>query len=108
LAPLGARLVARLGLLPRFLHRQRVISTVVTHAPGPPGPVRLVGVPLVATVPLVPLVGNVTTCVAALSISGRLDVAVLCAPESADLVQALADDLRDGLRQVADLAPRLP
>ncbi|MFC4613612.1 WS/DGAT domain-containing protein [Cellulomonas algicola] len=108
LAPFGARLVARLGLLPWFLRRQRLISTVVTHAPGPPGPVRLVDVPLVATAPLVPLVGNVTTCVAALSISGRLDAAVLCAPESADLVQTLADDLRDGLRQVADLARRLP
>lgn len=108
LAPFGARMIRRLHLLPRFLRGQRLISTVVTHAPGPPGPVRLLGVPLVGTVPLVPLVGNVTTCVAALSISGRLDAAVLCAPESADLVHALADDLRDGLRQVAELAPRLP
>lgn len=108
LAPLGVRLVTRLGLLPSVLRRQRLISTVVTHAPGPAGPVRLVGAPLLATVPLVPLVGNVTTCVAALSIAGRVDAAVLCSPESADLVHALADDLRDGLRQVADLAPRLP
>ncbi|MDC7122267.1 WS/DGAT domain-containing protein [Cellulomonas fimi] len=108
LAPLGVLVLARLGVLPTVLRRQRLISTVVTHAPGPAGPVHLAGARLLAAVPIVPLVGNVTTCVAALSIAGRLDAAVLCSPESADLAPSLADDLRDGLRQVADLAPRLP
>ena len=37
LAPFGACVAARLGLLPVVLRRQRLLSTVVTHAPGPPG-----------------------------------------------------------------------
>ncbi|NNH09252.1 DUF1298 domain-containing protein, partial [Cellulomonas fimi] len=108
LAPLGVLALRRLGVLPSILRRQRLISTVVTHAPGPPAPVRFLGLPLVATVPLVPVVGNVTTCAVALSVDGRLDVAVVCSPESADLVDALARDLRAGLDDVAALARRLP
>jgi hypothetical protein len=104
LAPLSACVTARLGLLPVVLRRQRLISTVVTHARGPAAPLRLVGVPLVRTVPLVPLVGNVTTCAVAVSLGGRLDVAVVCSPESADLADRLARDLREGLDQIANLA----
>jgi hypothetical protein len=104
LAPFGAYVLARLGLLPVFLRRQRLLSTVVTHAPGPPGLVRVVGVPLLWTVPLVPLVGNVTTCAVAVSLGGRLDVAVVCSPESADLAGSLAQDLHAGLDEIAALA----
>ncbi|GCE75687.1 wax ester/triacylglycerol synthase domain-containing protein [Cellulomonas biazotea] len=104
LAPYGARVVRRLGLMPALLHRQRLMTTVVTHAPGPPDALQMLGAPLVATVPLVPLVGNVTTCVAAVSISGRLDATVLCSPESAPAADALARNLRAGLDAVASLA----
>ncbi|GIG23563.1 diacylglycerol O-acyltransferase [Cellulomonas chitinilytica] len=103
LAPAGVLVMRRLGLLPMMLRRQRLISTVVTHAPGPPDPLRVLGVPVVATVPLVPVVGNVTTAVAAVSVGGRLDAAVVCSPESAGRARALADDLRDGLREIAAL-----
>ncbi|MBO9556001.1 WS/DGAT domain-containing protein [Cellulomonas sp.] len=104
LAPAGVLVVRRLGLLPAMLRRQRLISTVVTHAPGPPDAMHVLGVPVVATVPLVPVVGNVTTAVAAVSVGGRLDAAVVCSPESAGLAHVLADDLRDGLAEVAALA----
>ncbi|GEM00029.1 WS/DGAT domain-containing protein [Cellulomonas terrae] len=108
LAPFGVCVAARLGLLPVVLHRQRLISTVVTHAPGPEAPVRMLGAPLVGTVPLVPPVGNVTTCAVAVSLGGRLDVAVVCSPESADLADALARDLRAGLDGIAALAAAPP
>ena len=101
LAPAGVLVLSRLGLLPTVLHRQRLISTVATHAPGPPEPLRVIGAPVLATVPLVPVVGNVTTAVAATSIGGRLDAAVVCSPESAPLARTLADDLEGGLREVA-------
>ena len=65
---------------------------------------RLVGAPLLWTVPLVPPVGNVTTCAVAVSLGGRLDVAVVCSPESADLADALARDLHAGLDEIAALA----
>ena len=58
----------------------------------------------VRTVPLVPLVGNVTTCAVAVSLGGRLDVAVVCSPESADLADALARDLHAGLDEIAALS----
>lgn len=108
LAPVGVCVAARLGLLPLVLHHQRLISTVVTHAPGPEAPVRMLGAPLVGTVPLVPLVGNVTTCAVAVSLGGRLDVAVVCSPESADLADTLARDLRTGLDEIAALAAGPP
>ncbi|KQS96949.1 wax ester/triacylglycerol synthase domain-containing protein [Cellulomonas sp. Leaf395] len=104
LAPFGACVAARLGLLPVVLRRQRLLSTVVTHATGPSAPVQVVGAPLLWTVPLVPLVGNVTTCAVAVSLGGRLDVAVVCSPESADLADALAQDLQAGLDEIAALA----
>ncbi|MDQ0374709.1 wax ester/triacylglycerol synthase domain-containing protein [Cellulomonas humilata] len=104
LAPFGACVAARLGLMPVLLRRQRLLSTVVTHATGPPAPVRLVGAPLLWTVPLVPPVGNVTTCAVAVSLGGRLDVAVVCSPESADLADTLARDLHAGLDEIAALA----
>ena len=102
-AATGAVLVRRLGLLPTMLRRQRLISTVVTYAPGPPEPLRVLGTPVVGVVPLVPVVGNVTTIVAATSIGDRLYAAVVCSPESADLACSLADDLAAGLRDVASL-----
>ena len=104
----GAVLVGGFRLLPSMLRRQRLISTVATYAPGPPAPLRVLGTPVVATVPLVPVVGNVTALVAATSLGGRLDAAVVCSPESADLAHSLADDLAARLRDIASLGRGRP
>lgn len=106
-AAAGAVLTRRLGLLPTTLRRQRLISTVLTYAPGPRASLRVLGTRVVAAVPLVPVVGNVTAIVAATSLGGRLDATVICSPESADRARSLADDLAAGLRGIASVgAPR--
>lgn len=105
-AAAGAVLVRRLGLLPTVLRRQRLISTVVTYAPGPSEPLRVLGTSVVAVVPLVPVVGNVTALVAATSVGGRLYATVVCSPESADQARSLADDLAAGLRDIAAIGAR--
>jgi diacylglycerol O-acyltransferase len=81
-AQIGA--VARNGVLPRasvrILARQRLENTYVSNVPGPPAPLSLAGAPLLEIFPLVPLIGNLTLAVGALSYAGQFNLTAISDP----------------------------
>jgi len=56
----------------RLSTRLRVFNLIVTNVPGPPVPLYLLGAPVLATFPLVPLYENQALGIALLSYSGQL------------------------------------
>ena len=94
------RLLGGLGLNRRLVDRQRSITSLLTNLHGPHGAPLVLGRRVTRAVPLVSLVGNVTTMMAALSYGDRMVATVVCSPESAPLVDLLAADLAEGLAAV--------
>jgi hypothetical protein len=97
------RVLGALGVYRRFVERQHSITTLLTNLRGPIEPLWVLGRRVTRAVPVATLVGNVTTALAALSCGGDLVVTVMCAPETAASVDALAADLAAGLAAVAGL-----
>ncbi len=63
-----------------FLHYQPFFNLIVTNVPGPPVPLYALGARLVEAFPILPLVGNQSMAVAALSYEGQLNLGVLSDP----------------------------
>jgi hypothetical protein len=87
---------ARLALL-AFLRRHPV-SVTTADLPGPPQPVYFAGAQLLEVFPVLPLIGNVTLGVAALSYAGHFNVTVVAdrdaIPDLDSFVAAAASELR--------------
>jgi hypothetical protein len=58
----------------RHFPRQRSVNLVVTNAPGPPVPLYLARARLLELFPMMPVMGNLTLVVAALSYAGQLNL----------------------------------
>jgi WS/DGAT/MGAT family acyltransferase len=58
----------------RHFSRQRSVNLVVTNAPGPPVPLYLARARLLELFPMMPVMGNLTLVVAALSYAGQLNL----------------------------------
>ncbi|WP_298460800.1 wax ester/triacylglycerol synthase domain-containing protein [uncultured Cellulomonas sp.] len=101
------RLLARLGLFPALIDRQRLVNTFLSDVRGPSQPLLLSGAPVVRTIPLVVSAGNVAVAFAALSYAGRLTVSVVVDPELVPDLEVLRAGLEDELRDVLrDVLPR--
>ncbi len=96
-----SRALGSLGLYRRVADRQRWFATSLTNLRGPVESSPVLGRRVIRAVPVVALLGNVTAGAAALSYGGRLVVTVVCSPQSAHLIGALAGDLAVGLAAVA-------
>ncbi len=81
--------------------RQRRFNLVVTNVPGPQIPLYLLGRPLQAFYPVVPLVANQALGIAIMSYNGRLGFGLLADMQSMPDLATLARDLE---RAIADLA----
>ncbi len=83
--PAGAALVpghlAQRAFL-AMMANQRWANTYVANVPGPPAPLSLAGAPLLELFPLVPLIGNVTLGVGALSYAGQFNLTVVADPDA--------------------------
>jgi diacylglycerol O-acyltransferase len=94
LAPLPQPVMALAG---RLANHQPLFNLVVTNVPGPPVPLYLMGARMVEAFPFVPLAGNLTLGVAALSYDGSLALGVLVdpvtCPDAATFVHGVEDDL---------------
>jgi WS/DGAT/MGAT family acyltransferase len=92
----------------RFAARARPFNLIVTNVPGPPFPVYLLGAPMRACYPVVPLYRGQALGIALLSYHGRLywgfnaDWDAL--PDLHDVVEGVAREL-EALRAAADVAP---
>jgi WS/DGAT/MGAT family acyltransferase len=109
-SPLGAdnaALFARADLWPaplaamagRLIHVQPFVNVVVTNVPGPPMPLYTLGARLLELSPFVPLGGNLTVGIAAMSYDGVLAIGItadreLC-PDLDVLVAGIQRDAED-------------
>ena len=91
------RLLARAGLLRRFVNRQRLVHTFTTNLRGPAQPLTFAGAPLRAVIPIATTVGNVSVTFAALSYAGTVRLTVLSDPDKASDVETLTAALRQEL-----------
>ena len=84
------------AFLPLMAH-QRWANTYVANVPGPAEPLTFAGAPVLELFPLVPLIGNVTLGVGALSYAGQLNLTVVAdadaCPDVATFTAALRRDL---------------
>jgi hypothetical protein len=63
-----------------FVHHQPFVNLVVTNVPGPDVPLYLLGARMLEVIPLVPLGGNLSVGVAAISYNGLFTIGVLADP----------------------------
>jgi diacylglycerol O-acyltransferase / wax synthase len=86
------------------VHRQPFVNVVVTNVPGPQLPLYMLGSEMLEAFPYVPITRNLTVGIAILSYNGQLNVAITADPDAAPDVGVLADGIRGGFGELADLA----
>jgi diacylglycerol O-acyltransferase / wax synthase len=91
----------------RHFPRQRSVNLVVTNAPGPPVPLYLAGAQLLELFPMMPVMGNLTLVVAALSYNGQLNLTAVGDYDSCPDLEVFAHGVRTTLDDLArsNLAP---
>ena len=72
LCSLDALAPAALSAARQLVHHQPFVNLVVTNVPGPDVPLYVLGARMLEAIPLVPLAGNLSVGVAALSYGGQL------------------------------------
>lgn len=98
-APLLSTVLRSIRYLP-----QRVLTTVATNVPGPRGPVSLLGRPMVALYPYVPIAERIRIGIALTSYADRLHFGITCDRDSVADVDVLIGGIVDGLSELAKLA----
>lgn len=69
-----------LATVARLVHRQPFFNLVVTNIPGPDVPLYVLGARMLEAFPIVPIAGNLSVGVAALSYGGQLTIGLLADP----------------------------
>ena len=82
--------------------RQWTYNVSVTNVPGPPQRLFLAGAPLRELVPVVPIAGNFSLGVGALSYTGQLSLIAVADRSTCPDVEVFADGVRAALRVLAD------
>lgn len=81
----------------RLLPHQRIMNTYVTNVPGPPVALYFAGAPMLEAFPIVPIMGNVTIGVGALSYAGQLNLTVVADREACPDMERFVDGARHTL-----------
>jgi diacylglycerol O-acyltransferase len=84
-----------------LMARQRLANAYVANVPGPPMPLYLAGAQLLELFPVVPLIGNITLGVGALSYAGQFNITVVADRDACPDVDVFADGVRDALDDLA-------
>jgi diacylglycerol O-acyltransferase len=92
-------------LVLRVMAHQRWANAYVANVPGPPVPLYLAGAPLLEVFPVVPLTGNITLGVGALSYAGQFNITAVADRDACPDVDVFAQGVRDALHELA--APAL-
>jgi diacylglycerol O-acyltransferase len=85
-------------VLLHVLAHQPWVNTYVANVPGPPMPLYLAGAPLLEVFPVVPLMGNVTLGVGALSYAGQFNITAVADRDACPDVDVFARGVRDALQ----------
>jgi diacylglycerol O-acyltransferase len=88
----------------RHFPRQRPVNLVVTNAPGPPVPLYLAGAQLLELFPMMPVMGNLTLVVAALSYAGQLNLTAVADHDHCPDLEVFTRGVRDALNDLAQSA----
>jgi WS/DGAT/MGAT family acyltransferase len=85
----------------RHFPRQRSVNLVVTNAPGPPVPLYLAGAQLLELFPMMPVMGNLTLVVAALSYAGQLNLTAVADQDHCPDLEIFTHGVRTALDDLA-------
>jgi diacylglycerol O-acyltransferase len=85
----------------RMVTRQRTYNVSLTNVPGPPQRLFLAGAPLLELIPVVPIAGNFTLGVGALSYTGQLSLIAVADRDTCPDVEVFAGGVRAALQDLA-------
>lgn len=85
----------------KFMTRQRWANTYAANVPGPPMLLYFAGAPVLELFPLVPLTGNVTIGVGALSYAGQFNVTVVADEDACPDIDVFTSGFEDALSALA-------
>jgi len=85
----------------RHLTRQRMASLYVTNVPGPPVPLYFAGAKLLQVFPVMPIGGNVTLGIGALSYAGEFNITAVADPDSCPDLDLFIEGTRKALETMA-------
>jgi diacylglycerol O-acyltransferase / wax synthase len=98
--PPGGTLFRNIPIQRAFLRlaaHQRVMSTYAANVPGPPVPLYLAGARLLVVFPVVPLLGNVSVGVGALSYAGQFNITTVADLDACPDLEVFVDGARRSL-----------
>lgn len=101
LAPFPQQLMAAIAAV---IDHQPITNLIVTDVPGPPVPFYVLGDRLAEVIPVVPIVGNLTVGVAALSYDKQLALGLLADPSACPDLEVLAEGVRRGFAELVEAA----
>ncbi len=85
----------------RHAARQRFMNVYVANVPGPPVTLYLAGTPLLEVFPVVPIMGNMTLGIGALSYAGQFNLTVVADRDACPDVEVFAEGVRSSLNELA-------
>jgi diacylglycerol O-acyltransferase / wax synthase len=88
----------------RLAPHQRVLNTYAANVPGPPVPLYFAGARLLEVFPVVPLLGNVSVGVGALSYAGQFNITTVADREACPDLEVFAEGVRGSLDALARYA----
>jgi diacylglycerol O-acyltransferase len=92
----------------RAVHHQRVVNLVVTNVPGPQFPLYAHGARMLEAYPIVPLAGNLSIGVAALSYDGRMHIGLYADRDACPDLEVFADGIRRAFEELVPETPAAP
>jgi hypothetical protein len=88
----------------RYATRQRLMNVYLANIPGPPVPLYLAGAPLAEVFPVVPILGNVSLGIGALSYAGQFNITVVADRDSCPDAGVFVAGLRASLDELSQPA----
>jgi diacylglycerol O-acyltransferase / wax synthase len=85
----------------RLAPHQHVMNTYAANVPGPPVPLYFAGAPLLEVFPVVPIMGNVSVGVGALSYAGQFNITAVADREACPDLEVFAEGMRRSLAALA-------
>jgi len=98
------RFLAGQRLWYRLFPRQQSVNLVLTNVPGPPVPIYLAGARQLVVFPVLPLIGNVTLGVGALSYAQQFNITAVVDRDACPDLDVFAASAQDELRALAAAA----
>jgi diacylglycerol O-acyltransferase / wax synthase len=85
----------------RYATRQRLMNVYLANIPGPPVPLYLAGAPLLEVFPVVPILGNVSLGIGALSYAGQFNITMVADQDSCPDAGIFVEGIRASLDELS-------